>query len=507
MTDKTDRLSPAEDLLARLEAAVAAHEAEETQGKHDHAAFARYADDPVGFAEDVLGVEYLWKSQVEFLEAFVDQRRVTVRGGVGVGKDFAGAAALLWWILARDGFGIVTSGVEDQLTRQIFRGELRRHLDRAGDRIQGVDLYRDRLDVNGRTRAIAVISTEAGRLTGYHAPRILAWASEAHSVPAYAFEALKSCAVGEDDRYLYTGNPITVTGEFYRSHRPSSGWKAFRWSALDHPNIVEGRIVIPGGPSRIWLQDRLEDAGGDQDNPFFRARVLAEWIEAETGSLTTRDLLEQAVAANLEPGVRVTAALDPSGSGPDQSMVCLLRFPVVIKFIPLPRRTSTLATAEDFDSLVLRRFVEKPGSSGGDPMTWGDPFQRLSFPGIVVVDSVGLGEGVASRVSELGYSVVRFKSQGRAPNPETHLNARAYAYDRVRKLLENGAIKLPNDEALFEELLATKWSVTAAGKLALAPKDDIKAELGRSPDRADALAMAVSVHARTFTSQGFAFTP
>ena len=55
--------------------------------------------------------------------------------------DLAGAVALLWWVLARDGFAIVTSATEDELTRQIFRGELRRLLDGAGDKIKGLDLY------------------------------------------------------------------------------------------------------------------------------------------------------------------------------------------------------------------------------------------------------------------------------------------------------------------------------------------------------------------------------
>ena len=45
--------------------------------------FARYRNDPVGFAREVLKVKHLWKRQVELLEALARHDRVTVnwKGG------------------------------------------------------------------------------------------------------------------------------------------------------------------------------------------------------------------------------------------------------------------------------------------------------------------------------------------------------------------------------------------------------------------------------------------
>ncbi len=40
------------------------------------------------------------------------------------------------------------------------------------------------------------------------------------------------------------------------------------------------------------------------------------------------------------------------------------------------------------------------------------------------------------------------------------------------------------------ELGATKWQPTSGGRVQIEGKDDLKARLGRSPDRADAVAMA-----------------
>ena len=62
----------------------------------------------------------------------------------------------------------------------------------------------------------------------------------------------------------------------------------------------------------------------------------------------------------------------------------------------------------------------------------------------------------------------------------------------MREALERGQLALPPDEMLFEELLATTWSLNPSGKIALDAKDTIRVTLGRSPDRSDALVMALS---------------
>jgi len=58
--------------------------------------------------------------------------------------------------------------------------------------------------------------------------------------------------------------------------------------------------------------------------------------------------------------------------------------------------------------------------------------------------------------------------------------------------LEAGEIALPADEKLLDEIIATRWRPTPEGKVRIEAKDDLKARLGRSPDRADALVMAVA---------------
>jgi hypothetical protein len=73
---------------------------------------------------------------------------------------------------------------------------------------------------------------------------------------------------------------------------------------------------------------------------------------------------------------------------------------------------------------------------------------------------------------------------------DKYLNLRAEAYWTLRTLLEQGQIAIPRDEKLWDELTSIQWKPNSAGRIQLEPKDAFRKRLGRSPDRADAVAMA-----------------
>jgi len=55
-------------------------------------------------------------------------------------------------------------------------------------------------------------------------------------------------------------------------------------------------------------------------------------------------------------------------------------------------------------------------------------------------------------------------------------------------------IALPRNDMLLEELTGIKYSYTTKGAIALEPKKETKKRLGRSPDIADAVAIAFCPH-------------
>ena len=60
---------------------------------------------------------------------------------------------------------------------------------------------------------------------------------------------------------------------------------------------------------------------------------------------------------------------------------------------------------------------------------------------------------------------------------------------------------------MWDQLTATRWKVNSAGKVAIEGKDALRERLGRSPDRADAVAMALGLElTATCTVGGFQLT-
>ena len=73
------------------------------------------------------------------------------------------------------------------------------------------------------------------------------------------------------------------------------------------------------------------------------------------------------------------------------------------------------------------------------------------------------------------------------------VNVRAYAYWALRDMLdpERGQkLALPPDQELLSDLTAPRWSMTMQG-IKVEPKEDIVKRLGRSPDCADAVVLAI----------------
>ena len=85
----------------------------------------------------------------------------------------------------------------------------------------------------------------------------------------------------------------------------------------------------------------------------------------------------------------------------------------------------------------------------------------------------------------------------RAINAERFANVRAEKYFNLLEWMQQGGA-VPNDPDLKAELTVTEYKFTSGGKIILQPKEDIKNLTGRSPDRADSLALtfAVPLHKR-----------
>ena len=449
-------------------------------------AFGKYKDDPVGFMRDVLGADP-WSRQIEIAETVLELPLVCVQGANGVGKDFTIGQLALWWAYARRGLVLVTAPTQRQV-REVLFGEISRAWHRADD-LPG-ELFAQALRLGPGTEGgiIGFTSTAVSNLTGFHGARILGVLSEAQGLEPMAWEGLLSCATGSEDKLLAVGNPLQPSGQFYEAARGDT-WASITIPAAEHPNMLEGRTVIPGGPSVEWME-RMASEYGKGSNTY-RSRVLSQFPDMGEEALFSRSWLDAAAArhesgefAELAAEAIPIVAVDPARYGPDSTVAAIRRGPVIEKLVEW-KNASTTETADRVEKLALGAGVKRKwiAEAVGEK------------PGAIVVDVVGLGAGVVDQLHDKGFKVTAFNGGAFGYEQRRFLNVRAEAAWTLRKLLEDGVIAIPRDPKLFDELLATNWSPTADGKVRIEPKPDIKSRLGRSPDRADAVMMAMSEQA------------
>jgi len=116
-------------------------------------------------------------------------------------------------------------------------------------------------------------------------------------------------------------------------------------------------------------------------------------------------------------------------------------------------------------------------------------YRTRPFDG-VTIDTIGVGAGVYDKLSSMRVrGLIEGNASMRAEEEKVYQNKRAEMYFGLKAFVERGG-KLPNDKELKEELLAlTYFYNQTSGKIQLISKDDIKEEIGRSPDKSDSVAL------------------
>ncbi len=442
----------------------------------------------VRYAQEILHVPVVTAQQESILRLYVEHRLGCCRSAPGLGKTFAAAVVALYHTYVIRGMVVALAASQRQVTELLF-GEIRKLWHGSG--LAG-ELFQSALRVNEAAGQVIIgfTSSDSSRVRGFHHSFLLILVDESQGLPDFVWDGVLLMATGENNRVLAIGNAAPrPVGRWYSMHRGEGLWHPLRLSARDHPNILEGREVIAGGPSVEWMKT--------VPPALWPLVIDAETPETDTGeSLVTRADLDRAAAlfaaGTLDvEGHRapVTAGLDPARFGADQTVLALVRGPTLLEMIGWEKLDLMSTAQRAVDELVTRGYRVGPRlPAADDRFTFPRPSARL------IVDEIGIGSGALDRLTQLGANATGFNSSLPPALPkdaERFANRRSQGYWRIREALERGQLALPPDELLFEELLATTWSLNTSGKIQLSPKDQIRVDLGRSPDRADALVMAL----------------
>lgn len=352
--------------------------------------------------------------------------------------------------------------------------------------------------------------------SGFHAVNTMFIVTEASGVSETTFNAIEGNLQG-NSRLLLVFNPNVTTGYAAKAMK-SSRFKKFRLNSLNAENVVKKRNVIPGQVDYEWVKDKVynwceliheEDFNsGEGDfafegslyrpNDLFRIKVLGLFPKATEDTLIPFDWLELAhdrwkklKAENFVPRKYARVGIDVAGMGRDSSC-----------FVPR------------YGNYVPEIKIHQSGGKADHMKVAGVAIQWLRDKNAkVMIDTIGEGAGVYSRLLELGYDNAyscKFSEGTKGLHDITgqyeFANMRAYCYWAVRDWLnpKNGFHPaLPPCDELDAELTEVHWSFQSSGSIIIEPKDNIKSRLKRSPDRADALASTFYPNTKDYTNDAW----
>jgi hypothetical protein len=444
------------------------------RGKAPPPDWSAYRDRPADLALDVFGIS-TWSRQRELVQAVADHDRVSVTKGHKTGGSTAVAILSWWFCLTRpNGRTVLMSNTHRQVRSVLWR-EVRALHRRALVPIPAeVNDVPERGVVFADGREILGFSTDtAEQAAGISGEELLFIYDEASGAPAPLIEVLLGSAAG-DAKILLLGNPTKNAGPFYDSHHDSAHmWHRLHISSLESPNVVEGKRLIPGLATKRWADERREDWG--EQNPLWYVRVLGLWPPQSLQAVMGMQAVDDGVGrfdpkAWTESSGPTVLGCDPARFGSDESVVFAVR---------------GLATLPPYvfrglDSIALAREVVRIALEVGRP-------------GEVVtvnVDETGLGGGVVDQLRTMPDLQVNAINAGESPGNPQYQRRRDELWFGVASFLKQGGM-LPNDRKLVGELVGVEYSFSPTGKIVVEPKEELRKRLGRSPDRADALALAV----------------
>lgn len=433
-------------------------------------------DTPVEFAREVLGLR-LWSRQEEILRAAFEHPRVAVRSGHKIGKSTSAVALALWFASdseQRPGARVVMTSSSARQVRTILWRELRRLYRPARERLGG-ELHKvpDAGLVWDDGREILGFSTdEPEKMAGVSGAHVLFIVDEASGVPEEIFEAIEGNRAGGARLVLFS-NPTRTSGAFFDAFNSKRQfWRGLKVSSEEAAAVTPS---IPGLATRAWVDEKAEEWG--RESPIFAVRCRGDFPEQGECAVVSLASLEASRSRFDAREHRCDGALDVGVDvarfGDDETVVALRRGPRAF-----PLRALAGGDGPDTAGRVLEAIATERR---------GEEHVRIK------VDVIGVGASVfdsLSRIAPDGVEVIAVNVAERALDEEHYAKLRDQLWFALRDWIRDGG-ELPDDGKLEAELLAPEYSFDSRGRYVVESKDETKRKLGRSPDRADALALSV----------------
>lgn len=437
-----------------------------------------YWDDPVAFGQDMCDF-YPDEEQTAVMVDVAKHPKTSVRSGQGVGKTALEAVLVVWFLCCRPNPKIVCTAPTRQQLYDVLWAEIAKWLNssKVKNLLKWTKTKVYMVGHEDRWFATARTATRPENMAGFHEDYMLFVVDEASGIADPILETILGTLSGLENKLLMCSNPTRTSGVFYDSHnRDREHYRTHRISSRTSKRTSKDNIAM------------LERKYG-KDSDVVRVRVDGEFPKAEADTFIALEIAELATKYKIElSGGVLHLGVDVARFGDDETVIApriggkVFELRCYLKQDTMVTAGWVLATAQEFMEL---------------------------FPYIVQVeikiDDDGVGGGVTDRLNEviaelgLPYIVIPVHNGGKATDDHFE-NMGTQCWAAVKELLQlnfsnyiqgnRPFVELPDDEKLISQLTTRKYRMTSRGRVALERKEDMKKRGLRSPDRADAVALA-----------------
>lgn len=245
--------------------------------------------------------------------------------------------------------------------------------------------------------------------------------------------------------------------------RMDSWWNVFVKNAGDDVEVIHATMM----DNKFLEQDTYDLIKATCiDENMLRQEMYGELVEGDgAGIMFSPDLLRRAAMAPVTNSKAFQIGVDCSGLGTDRNCIVVRRQNKIERIVQ-----KVVASSSEMCSIIHGLVLE---------------FGRDNISCVYIDEAYNNGLDERLRGEDIPCCLVPF---GGAADDKVYLNKRAEMYFTLRNQIDEFGMVGITDE-LASELRATKYILNNSNRLQLIPKADIKTNIGKSPDIADALAL------------------
>lgn len=505
--------------------------------------YSEYKDKPVEFIRDILHFECTPK-QEDFCRSVLEPPYKTLCiSANAMGKSSGAARLAIWWFSTRKPAKVITTAPTQHQVRTILWQEMRAA---AREHLPWMELNIDSYERGPNDFMQGITAANETSFQGKHGDNQLFIFDECTGINSQFWTATDSMFKGTGHAWICFFNPTQTDCQAYleyigaersvRKHNTKS-WNIIRMPALEHPNIICGLqgkhqpiknamsleqfdrlfrswsqivggkpdsrdVLWPPEDAKWFIRESKQKPRWYRPGPLAEARLLARypsssinsiWSDGDWMAATREGVKELPIEKDVIPHI----GCDVARFGDD--------------FTEIHARVGFCSIHhEAHNGLPETRVAERLMILAQSLAEWFNKNNRspnitdLLDPELIPIkiDDAPVGGGVIDILRDNGYRVIPIHASHKAietlsyPDRRSELWFCVAAMARLDELDLSRLTKQEGGEEILEELrrqaLVPTWDFDARQRRRVQQKDEIKDDLGRSPDGMDALNLAYS---------------